>query len=174
MLADDLQTVVWPSATDNDPDSWKLRAEIWENEHVMIGGSDAGAHLDRMSGAPYPTKWIGDCLRGRKLTTMERAIQMMTEEPADLFGIRDRGRIADGYHADLWVFDPETVDASMVRLVNDLPGDSPRLVCDAIGVDLVMVNGVPIARDGEPTGDVPGAVLRSGVDTETVAVPGAS
>jgi N-acyl-D-aspartate/D-glutamate deacylase len=174
VLADDLQTVVWPSATDNDPDSWKLRAEIWDNEHVMIGGSDAGAHLDRMSGAPYPTKWIGDCLRGRKLTTMERAVQMMTEEPADLFGIRERGRIAEGYHADLWVFDPETVDASMVRLVNDLPGDSPRLVCDAIGVDLVMVNGVPIARDGTPTGEVPGAVLRSGVDTETVAVPGAS
>ncbi len=172
-LADDLRTVVWPSATDNDPDSWKLRAEVWENDHVMIGGSDAGAHLDRMSGAPYPTKWLGDCLRGRKLTTMERAVQMMTEEPAALFGIRDRGRLAEGYHADLWVFDPETVDASMVRLVDDLPGGSSRLVCDAHGVDLVMVNGVPIVRDGAPTGKTPGTVLRSGTDTDTVAVPGA-
>ena len=54
VLADDLRTVVWPSATDNDPDSWKLRAEIWDNEHVMIGGSDAGAHLDRMSGRAVP------------------------------------------------------------------------------------------------------------------------
>ncbi len=88
VLADDLRTVVWPSATDNDPDSWTLRAQVWDHPEVMIGGSDAGAHLDRMSGAPYPTKWIGDCLRGRQLTTMERAIQMMTAEPADLFGIR--------------------------------------------------------------------------------------
>lgn len=173
VLADDLKTVVWPSATDNDPDSWKLRAEIWEHDHVMIGGSDAGAHLDRMSGAPFPTKWLGDCIRGRKLTTMERAVQMMTEDPAKLFGIRDRGRVAEGFHADLWVFDPDTVDASMVRLVDDLPGNSSRLVCDAHGVDLVMVNGVPIVRDGDATGDVPGTVLRSGVDTETVAVPGA-
>ncbi len=174
VLADDLQTVVWPSATDNDPDSWKLRAEIWENEHVMIGGSDAGAHLDRMSGAPFPTKWLGDCIRGRKLATMERAVQMMTDDPAQLLGIRERGRVEVGFHADLWVFDPETVDASMVRLVDDLPGNSSRLVCDAYGVDLVMVNGVPIVRDGETTGDVPGKVLRSGVDTATVAVSGSA
>ncbi|MDE0804689.1 MAG: hypothetical protein OSA99_15375 [Acidimicrobiales bacterium] len=66
-----------------------------------------------------------------------------------------------------------SVDASMVRLVDDLPGNSSRLVCDAHGVDLVMVNGVPIARDGEPTRNLPGTVLRSGVDTTTVAVPGA-
>ncbi len=173
VLADDLQTVVWPSATDNDPASWELRAEIWDSEHVMIGGSDAGAHLDRMCGAPYPTKWIGDCLRGRELTSMERAIQMMTTEPAGLFGITDRGQVAAGHHADLWVFDPETVDATMVRLVDDLPGASSRLMCDAVGVELVMVNGVPIVRDGETTGAVPGTVLRSGIDTETVAVPGA-
>ncbi|MDZ7675814.1 MAG: amidohydrolase family protein [Acidimicrobiales bacterium] len=172
VLADDLQTVVWPSATDNDPDSWKLRAEIWDNPHVMIGGSDAGAHLDRMCGSPYPTKWIGDCLRGRKLTTMERAIEMMTTEPATLFGITDRGRVAEGFHADLWVFDPETVDASMVYLVDDLPAGSSRLMCDAIGVDLVMVNGAPIVRDGETTGTTPGSIVRSGRDTETVAVPG--
>ena len=172
VLADDLRTVVWPSATDNDPDSWKLRAEIWDNPHVLIGGSDAGAHLDRMCGAPYPTKWIGDCLRGRKLTTMERAIEMMTTEPAALFGIEGRGQVAEGFHADLWVFDPETVDATMVRLVDDLPGDSARLMCDAVGVDLVMVNGEAIVRGGAPTGATPGTVLRSGIDTRTVAIPG--
>lgn len=173
VLADDLQTVVWPSATDNDPDSWRLRAEVWDNPHVMIGGSDAGAHLDRMCGSPYPTKWIGDCLRGRKLTTMERAIQMMTTEPAALFGITDRGQVAEGFHADLWVFDPETVDATMVHLVDDLPAGSSRLMCDAVGVDVVMVNGVSIVRDGASTGATPGTVLRSGRDTVTVAVPGA-
>jgi N-acyl-D-aspartate/D-glutamate deacylase len=174
VLADDLRTVVWPSATDNDDASWELRAEVWEHPHVMIGGSDAGAHLDRMCGATYPTKWIGDCLRGRKLTSMERAVEMMTDEPARLFGIRDRGRVQVGHHADLWMFDPETIDASMVRLVEDLPGDSPRLVAESVGVDLVMVNGTPIVRDGASTGALPGTILRSGTDTETVAVSGAA
>lgn len=172
VVADDLRTVVWPSATDNDDASWQLRAEIWDNEHVMIGGSDAGAHLDRMCGSNYPTKWIGDCIRGRQLTTMERAIQMMTTEPAALFGLRDRGQVAEGFHADLFVFNPDTVDAEMVRLVEDLPGDSSRLMCDAIGVDLVVVNGTPIVRDGKDTGAIPGKVLRAGVDTATVSVPG--
>ena len=174
VIADDLRTVVWPSATDNDEESWKLRAEIWEHPHVMIGGSDAGAHLDRMCGATFPTKWLGDCLRGRKLTTMERAIEMMTDEPARLFGLRERGRVEEGHHADLWMFDPKTIDASMVRLVEDLPGDSPRLVSDPVGVDLVMVNGRPIVRDGVMTGAVPGSILRSGTDTDTVAVPGSA
>ena len=68
-LADDLRTVLWPAPTDDDPESWRLRVEAWEHPAVMIGGSDAGAHLDRMAGACYPTAWIDDCLRGRQLIT---------------------------------------------------------------------------------------------------------
>ena len=77
----------------------------------MLGGSDAGAHLDRMCGAPYTTRFLGDMLRGRKLVSLERAVQLITEAPAELFGLRDRGRIAEGAHADLVVFDPETIGA---------------------------------------------------------------
>jgi N-acyl-D-aspartate/D-glutamate deacylase len=134
----------------------------------MIGGSDAGAHLDRMCGSNYPTSFLGDCLRNRKLVPLERAVQMMTTEPAALFGIRDRGRIAEGFFADLFVFDPETVGSEPATLVNDLPGGSPRLVADPIGVVRVLVNGVEIVSDGKPTGNLPGALLRSGSDTDTV------
>jgi N-acyl-D-aspartate/D-glutamate deacylase len=63
-LADDLRTVLWPSASDDDPNSWKLRSELWEDPRILIGGSDAGAHLDRMCGAPYPTAFLADCLGG--------------------------------------------------------------------------------------------------------------
>ncbi|MFH8748893.1 amidohydrolase family protein [Streptomyces rimosus] len=166
--ADDLRTVLWPMPTDNDPESWALRQRTWQHEDVMLGGSDAGAHLDRMCGAPYTTRFLGDCLRGRKLVDLETAVRMLTNDPARLFGLRDRGRIAVGCHADLVLFDPERIEAGPATLVHDLPGDSPRLDSRAAGIVSVRVNGVETVRDGEVTGAVPGKVLRSGRDTGTV------
>ncbi|KUN07142.1 aminoacylase [Streptomyces yokosukanensis] len=167
--ADDLRTVLWPMPSDNDPASWALRAETWQHEDVLLGGSDAGAHLDRMCGAPYTTRFLGDCLRGRKLIGLERAVQMLTDDPARLFGLRERGQVREGWHADLVLFDPERIDAGQARLVHDLPGDSPRLDSRAIGVRAVWVNGVEAIRDDVVTGAVPGRVLRSGTDTRTVS-----
>jgi len=171
VIADDLRTVLWPSASDDDGESWRMRAELWEDPRIMIGGSDAGAHLDRMCGAPYPTAFLADCIRGRRLVPMETAVRLMTSVPADVFGLADRGRIAEGTIADLMVFDPETVDAGPVRMTNDLPGDNKRLVADAIGVRHVFVGGVEIVCDGAPTDALPGTLLRSGIDTVTVEVP---
>ncbi|MBT2505447.1 D-aminoacylase [Streptomyces sp. ISL-98] len=167
--ADDLRTVLWPMPSDNDPASWALRQQTWEHEDVLLGGSDAGAHLDRMCGAPYTTRFIGDCLRGRKLVPLEQAVKMLTDDPAQLFGLRERGRIEEGFHADLVLFDPERIAAGPATLVHDLPGDSPRLDSKAIGVVSVRVNGVETIRDDVVTGAVPGTVLRSGRDTRTVA-----
>jgi N-acyl-D-aspartate/D-glutamate deacylase len=167
--ADRLRTVLWPMPTDNDPDSWALRAETWQHEDVLLGGSDAGAHLDRMCGAPYTTRFLGDCLRGRKLVPLEQAVKMLTDDPAQLFGLRERGRIAEGFHADLVLFDPARIDAGKATLVHDLPGDGPRLDSRAIGIRAVWVNGVESIRDDVVTGAVPGRVLRSGRDTRTVS-----
>ncbi len=168
VIADDLRTVLWPKPTDGDDETWTMRAEAWSDPRAMIGGSDAGAHLDRMCGANYPTAFLADCLRGRKLVALEQAVSMMTKQPADLFGLHDRGTLAPGNVADLFIFDPATVDSQPARLVNDLPGDSPRLVAESIGVSRVIVNGVEILVDGQPTGALPGAILRSGVDTVSV------
>ncbi|MEU6915286.1 N-acyl-D-amino-acid deacylase family protein [Streptomyces olindensis] len=166
---DGLRTVLWPMPPDNDPASWALRAQTWQHEDVLLGGSDAGAHLDRMCGAPYTTRFLGDCLRGRKLVRLEQAVKMLTDDPARLFGLRERGRIREGWHADLVLFDPERIDAGPATLVHDLPGDSPRLDSRALGVRAVWVNGVETIRDDVVTGAVPGRVLRSGRDTETVS-----
>ncbi|GAB7032888.1 D-aminoacylase [Streptomyces sp. NPDC021749] len=166
---DRLRTVLWPMPTDNDPDSWTLRAETWQHEDVLLGGSDAGAHLDRMCGAPYTTRFLGDCLRGRKLVGLEQAVKMLTDDPARLFGLRERGQIQEGWHADLVLFDPERIDAGKATLVHDLPGDSPRLDSKAIGVTAVWVNGVEAIRADRVTGATPGTVLRSGRDTRTVS-----
>ncbi|MFB8125293.1 amidohydrolase family protein [Streptomyces bacillaris] len=167
--ADDLRTVLWPMPTDNDPASWELRRRTWEHPDVLLGGSDAGAHLDRMCGAPYTTRFLGDCLRGRKLVPLTTAVRMLTDDPARLFGLRERGRIAEGFHADLVLFDPERIDAGPATLVHDLPGESPRLDSKAIGIVSVRVNGVETLRDDKVTGAVPGTVLRSGRDTRTVS-----
>jgi N-acyl-D-aspartate/D-glutamate deacylase len=137
----------------------------------MIGGSDAGAHLDRMCGAPYTTGFLADTLRGRQLVSLERCVQLMTQAPAELFGLRDRGVLREGAHADVVCFDPETVATGEVRLVDDLPGGTSRLFADAIGVHRVYVNGTAIVVDGAPTGARPGTVLRSGRDTYTVPIP---
>ncbi|MFF7405791.1 N-acyl-D-amino-acid deacylase family protein [Streptomyces murinus] len=166
---DRLRTVLWPMPTDNDPASWALRAETWRHEDVLLGGSDAGAHLDRMCGAPYTTRFLGDCLRGRKLVALEQAVKMLTDDPARLFGLRERGQIQRGWHADLVLLDPERIDAGQARLVHDLPGDSPRLDSRALGVRAVWVGGVEAIRDDVVSGAVPGKVLRSGRDTRTVS-----
>ncbi|MFF5844846.1 amidohydrolase family protein [Streptomyces massasporeus] len=166
---DGLRTVLWPMPTDNDPASWELRAQTWSHEDVLLGGSDAGAHLDRMCGAPYTTRFLGDCLRGRKLVGLEQAVKMLTDDPARLFGLRERGQVREGWHADLVLLDPERIDAGPATLVHDLPGDSPRLDSRALGVRAVWVNGVEAIRDDVVTGAVPGRVLRSGRDTETVS-----
>ena len=169
---DDLRTVLWPMPSDNNPESWELRRKVWEDPRAMLGGSDAGAHLDRMCGAPYPTRFLGDMIRGRRLVPLERAVQMITDDPARLFGLRERGRLAEGYHADLVLFDPETIGAGDATLVYDLPGESPRLTAEARGVVQVLVNGVVTVRDGKQTGELPGTVLRSGRDTTTVSTTG--
>ena len=168
VLNDDLRTILWPMPTDNNPASWKLREEVWTDPRVLLGGSDAGAHLDRMCGAPYTTRFIGDMLRGRKLVPVEKAVQMITDAPAQLFGLRDRGRVAEGYLADLVVFDPETIGSDDATLVRDLPGDSIRLTAGSQGVVRVLVNGVETVVDGKATGATPGTVLRAGRDTHTV------
>lgn len=162
VVADELRTVLWPGPTDDDDESWRLRAEAWEHPSVMIGGSDAGAHLDRMCGPPYTTQWLGDCLRGRRQVTVERAVHHLTQRPAELFGFEDRGVIETGKRADLVIFDPTTIDAGPIELRHDLPGGTGRLVAPALGMARVIVDGVTTVVDGEPTGALPGRTLRRG------------
>jgi N-acyl-D-aspartate/D-glutamate deacylase len=93
----------------------------------------------------------------------------MSDVPARLFGLRERGRLEEGFYADIALFDPETVDSGPAKRVFDLPGDSLRLTSVSTGVKKVLVNGVVTIEDGQSTGALPGTVLRSGRNTETVA-----
>ncbi|MBJ18220.1 MAG: amidohydrolase family protein [bacterium] len=168
VLADELKTVLWPDPPDDDAGSWELRLRAWENGHTLLGGSDAGAHLDRMCGAPYTTDFLADCIRGRKLWPLERAVQALSDRPAQLFGLRERGRIEAGFHADLVLFDPQRIGSGEIHERYDLPGNSLRLFAESTGIHRVFVNGEAIVVDGQPTEARPGTILRSGRDTRTV------
>jgi N-acyl-D-aspartate/D-glutamate deacylase len=168
VVADGLRTILWPAPKDKTEADWQLRTEVWNDSRAMIGGSDAGAHLDRMCGATYPTRFLGDMLRGRKLIPVEQAVRLMTQVPAELFGLRDRGTLEVGRMADVVVIDPETVGSENARMVADLPGGCERLTAGSFGVERVLVNGTAVVEKGEAVGATPGTLLRSGIDTFTV------
>ncbi len=170
VIQDQLQTILWPGATDNDAESWELRRLAWDHPSVMLGGSDAGAHLDRMQGANYPTRFLADCIRGRKLTTLEHAVHLLTQVPAELFGLRGRGVLAEGSHADMVLFDPLVIESELLSMMDDLPGGTSRLYAGSVGVNHVFVSGVEVVRNSTATGNLPGSIIRSGVDTRTVTL----
>jgi N-acyl-D-aspartate/D-glutamate deacylase len=167
-VRDDLRTVFWLPTQGDGSDDWALRQDLWDRPDVMLGGSDAGAHLDRFLASFYPTRFLADCLRGRQLVPLERAVQQMSDVPARVLGLRQRGRVEVGAHADVVVLDPAALDADLPHTVHDLPGGNKRLLATAQGVVRVYVNGVAVLHDGEATGAMPGQVLRSGRDTDTV------
>ncbi|HZQ30945.1 MAG TPA: amidohydrolase family protein [Mycobacterium sp.] len=168
VIADELRTGLSPRPFGDDEADWRLRAQVWRHRDAVIGGSDAGAHLDMMCGAIYTTSLLGHGVREHQVVTLEEAVRLITDVPARLYGLRERGRITPGWHADLVLFDPETVDHGAERTRYDLPAGAPRLVADAYGIHTVFVGGVEACRDGVATGALPGTVLRSGRDTDTV------
>ena len=167
VVADGLRTGLRPPMGESEAD-WVLRAQAWQDPRAIVGGSDAGAHLDTMCGAIYSTSMLGDGVRARGLLSWEAAVRLLTDVPARLYGLRDRGRLVPGGFADVVVFDPTAIGHGPVRTRDDLPGGASRLYADAVGVGHVLVNGTEIVRDGDFTGAVPGRVLRSGTDTATV------
>jgi N-acyl-D-aspartate/D-glutamate deacylase len=133
----------------------------------MIGASDAGAHLDMLSTFDYAATYL-ELTRDRSEIPIEMAVQRLTDAPARLYGLRDRGRIAEGWWADLCIFDAAAVAQGKVNWRNDLPGGFSRLYSEPPGIEHVVVNGTEIARHGQPLEARPGRVLRSGRDTMTV------
>jgi N-acyl-D-aspartate/D-glutamate deacylase len=124
-----------------------------------------------MLGTVYPTVFLADCLRGRRLLPVERAVQLMTDVPAQLFGLRERGRVEEGWHADLVLFDPAAIGSRPVRKVADLPEGCERLFAGSEGIHRVFVGGRATVVDGEATGALAGTLLRSGRDTSTTPIP---
>jgi N-acyl-D-aspartate/D-glutamate deacylase len=170
VIADGLRTGLRPAFRD-DPRAWDLKLEVWRDPRTIVGGSDAGAHLDMMCGAVYSTAMLAG-VRERGGIALEEAVRLLTDAPARFYGLRDRGRVQEGGLADLVVFDPATIGHGPERTRADLPGGASRLFAESTGVERVYVNGVGVVEDGRITGATPGTLLRSGRDTDSVTVPG--
>jgi len=130
---------------------------------TMLGLSDGGAHVDMLCDAGYCTYLLGKWVREREALTLEHAVKRITSEPADFFGIKQRGRLKAGLPADLAIFDYNTVgSAKRARMQHDLPGGGKRLVMPAEGIEYTIVNGQLLYEHGKHAGPMPGQVLRSG------------
>jgi N-acyl-D-aspartate/D-glutamate deacylase len=158
-LADDLENEFTMASFNTRADRM---AEILQNPAMLLGLGDGGAHLDMLCDAGYPTYVLGTWVREKKVLSLEEAVRRMTSDPADFFGIRERGRLAPGLAADLAIFDPATVgSAGRPERRYDLPGGAKRMVMRSQGVGFTIVNGVVTWEDGKLTGAAAGAVLKS-------------
>jgi N-acyl-D-amino-acid deacylase len=152
-LADDLDTVFNAMLLNSDEEAV---GRMIRHPSSLVSLSDAGAHLTFFNDAGFGLHLLGHWVRETGALSLEDAARRLTSQPATLFGIRERGRLAPGFHADLLLFDPARVGRGPKKRVFDLPGGEPRLTTDPLGVQGVWVNGTKLGESGK----LPGRLLR--------------
>jgi len=149
-LEEDLQTMFNALLLNSDE---QAVGRMLRHPHALVSLSDAGAHLTFFNDAGFGLHLLGHWVRELGVLKLEEAAARLTSQPARLFGIRERGALRVGYHADLLLFDPARVGRGAQRRVHDLPAGQPRLTVEPVGVHGVWVNGKPPA-------EMPGRLLR--------------
>jgi N-acyl-D-amino-acid deacylase len=149
-LAEDLDTVFNALLLNSDEEAV---GRMLRHPHSLVSLSDAGAHLTFFNDAGYGLHLLGHWVRELGVLSLPDGVKKLTSEPARVFGIRNRGALKPGFHADLLLFDPARVGRGPKHRVNDLPGGHGRLSTAALGVQGVWVNG-------RPPESLPGRLLR--------------
>jgi N-acyl-D-aspartate/D-glutamate deacylase len=157
-LEEDLQTVFWNANSGGDPEAM---GQIMQSPYVLIGTSDAGAHVLFGANFGYATTLLGLWVREMNVLSLERAVHKLSFEVASVYGIEGRGLLRPGYAADLAIFDADKVNACEPEWSNDYPGGTKRMIQRSVGMHYTVVNGRVICEDGKITGELPGQVLRS-------------
>ena len=157
-LADDLNTRFQSSTFNFDPAGIE---RLITDDRCLIGLSDGGAHVDFICDVGYATALLDLWVRKRGVLSLEKAVHKLTQVPATLFGIPNRGVLAEGKVADLVLFDPATVTAKAPRYAHDLPCNGRRLVSESEGIKATFVAGTQLYDEGKHTGAMPGRILRS-------------
>ena len=158
-LEDDLAIEFTLSTFNHRVDRMK---EILSNRDILIGLGDGGAHVDMLCDSGYPTYLLGTWVREHQALSLEEGVRRLTSDPADFYGIRDRGRLQTGLAADITIFDPHTVgSANRGERRYDLPGGAKRMVMPSRGILHTIVNGECVYEQGAVTEARSGQVLRS-------------
>jgi N-acyl-D-aspartate/D-glutamate deacylase len=121
--------------------------------------TDSGAHVT-VTVNPVHTFLLGHWVRNAQAITIEAAIRKITFDVAAFWGIQKRGLLKEGWHADLCIFDLNTVKPQLPSLVHDLPTGAPRLLQKADGIMATIVNGEILIKDNQHTGALPGRLIR--------------
>jgi N-acyl-D-aspartate/D-glutamate deacylase len=158
-LSENLDTLFTATLLNSDENAV---GKLLRDDNAIISLSDAGAHLTFLCDAGFGLHVLGHWVREQRQLSLAEAVRKLTSEPAQLFGIRDRGRIERNACADLLLFDPDTVGRGATTRVHDLPAGASRLTTPAMGVHGVWVNGALVADCDGIRADAPraGRVLR--------------
>jgi N-acyl-D-amino-acid deacylase len=157
-LEDDLKTLFSVVSLNYDE---QAVARLLSHEHSLVSLSDAGAHLSFLDESGFGLVLLGYWSRDKKIMSVEQAVHRLTKAQADFFSIRERGELKVGNHADLLLFDLNTVGRGNKRRLNDLPANATRVATQAIGVEGVWVNGIRVAdKQGAKNTAKPGKLLR--------------
>jgi N-acyl-D-aspartate/D-glutamate deacylase len=128
-------------------------------DYMMIGLSDAGAHVDQLCDAGMPTHLLAEWVRKRGLMTLEEGVRRLTSDPAEFFGFVNKGRVAAGYDADLVLFNPDELELLPQEWVQDLPCGRQRIVERAEGYACTIVGGEVSFEKDRHQGPYAGRVL---------------
>jgi N-acyl-D-amino-acid deacylase len=162
LVEDPACMVLYPMYNYADADHRVLYEQLCDPAAV-VGTNDGGAHCAYTCDASIPTyllaHWARDRHRGPRFELAE-VVRRLTSQPADLYGLADRGRLRVGLRADINVIDPARIQLEVPRAAHDLPGGATRLLQDAVGYELTMVAGEVTRRRGRDTGARPGRLVR--------------
>ncbi len=158
LLKDDGRAILWWPAIMID-DYLDMTVPLFGIDNAVIALGDGGAHYALLCDASYPSYLLTQRL-GSDGLDLPRLIRLMTSAPAASLGLDDRGVIAPGYKADINVIDLDEMVLRRPTTKCDLPAGGKRLTQTATGYVATIVSGVVTYRDGEPTGDLPGRLVR--------------